>query len=354
MRFQPNQSHSSQNVLRAISAFAILLVIASVVVLFRAAEPKVEAQSTASVTQGNAVGVKCVSCHRAYIESFLLETHGKSAKSLNDSRAATCETCHGNGDKHIENREKRVAADDIDNPTELKTAEARARANAACLQCHSAERRQFSWQGGKHDRSDMSCMSCHNVHHTKFAQWAVASRERAKLDGPTLDSMTIKYPEKMLASFTVEETCLRCHTEERKTFFQRSTHLFRTELRNMKVGCTSCHNPHGGEGDKMLVNLTVNNVCYTCHAEKRGPFLWDHPPVRENCLNCHSPHGSSNPKLLTARVHLLCQQCHIHMLPRHSTTAGQPLDIWSINRGCANCHGQVHGSNHPGGRTLAR
>src|SRR5438132_9467247 len=51
----------------------------------------------------------------------------------------------------------------------------------------------------------------------------------------------------------------------------------------MKVGCTSCHNPHGGEGGKMLVDLTVNNVCYTCHAEKRGPFLWDHPPVRENC-----------------------------------------------------------------------
>jgi hypothetical protein len=42
------------------------------------------------------------------------------------------------------------------------------------------------------------------------------------------------------------------------------------------------------------------------------------------------------------------------MLPRHSTTAGQALDIWSINRGCANCHGQVHGSNHPGGRTFTR
>ena len=104
----------------------------------------------------------------------------------------------------------------------------------------------------------------------------------------------------------------------------------------------------------MLKEHTVNNLCYTCHAEKRGPFLWDHPPVREDCMNCHSPHGSNNPKLLTARVHLLCQQCHIHMLPRHSTTAGKPLDIWSINRGCANCHAQVHGSNHPGGRTLTR
>ena len=200
----------------------------------------------------------------------------------------------------------------------------------------------------------MSCMSCHNAHHAKFAQWALASRERSRIDGPTLDSEEIKFPEKMLTAFTVEETCLRCHTEQRKALFQRSTHLFRTERRNMKVGCNSCHNPHGGEGKKMLVNHTVNNVCYTCHAEKRGPCLWEHPPVRENCENCHSPHGSNNPTLLTNRAHLLCQQCHIHMLPRHSTTAGKPLDIWSINRGCVNCHNQVHGSNHPGGRTFGR
>ncbi|HEV8587539.1 MAG TPA: DmsE family decaheme c-type cytochrome [Pyrinomonadaceae bacterium] len=302
----------------------------------------------------SAIGDKCVSCHRAYVQSFLLEAHGKTAKFLHDSRAATCETCHGDGAKHIENREKRIAAADIDNPSELKTPEQRRRANARCLECHSGDRDHFSWHGSEHDRSDMSCMSCHNVHHAKFAFGALASQQRALINGAPADAAEIKTPDKMLISFSVEETCFGCHADKRKAFFQRSTHLFRTELHNMKVGCTSCHNPHGGEGGKMLVDYTVNNVCYTCHAEKRGPFLWDHPPVRENCLNCHSPHGSNNPKLLTARVHLLCQQCHIHMLPRHSTTAGQALDIWSINRGCANCHGQVHGSNHPGGRTLTR
>jgi len=160
----------------------------------------------------------------------------------------------------------------------------------------------------------------------------------------------------MLARFTVEDTCLSCHTDIRKAVFQRSTHLIRTEHgdKNMKVGCTSCHNPHGGQGDKMLVAETVNNTCYQCHADKRGPFLWEHPPVRENCMSCHTPHGSSNAKLLYARASMSCQQCHIHMLPRHSTTAGKPLDIWTLNRGCINCHSQVHGSNHPGGRTFTR
>ena len=316
--------------------------------------PSAESQVANASTQQASIGRECVSCHRAYVQSFFQETHGKTAKFLSDSRAATCEACHGDGIKHIENREKRIAAADIDNPTELTTADARARANDKCLMCHARDRDHFGWRGGAHDRSDMSCMSCHSVHHAKFPQWALAARERAKIDGPSLDAVEIKFPEKMLTAFTVEETCLRCHTEMRKALFQRSTHLFRTELHNVKVGCTSCHNTHGGEAGKMLVDHTVNDVCYTCHAEKRGPFLWDHPPVRENCLNCHSPHGSNNPRLLTTRVHLLCQQCHVHMLPRHSTTAGQALDIWSINRGCANCHGQVHGSNHPGGRTLTR
>lgn len=344
----------------------LVVVVVTLAVSFSAPlEPTAQAQSTsvqsqsASLRAPTEIGARCVSCHRPYLNAFLVETHGKSAKFLKDSRAATCEACHGEGIKHIAENDKArlsgpAARFDIDNPTELKTPEDRKRATAACLQCHSGDRGHFSWQGSEHDRSDMTCLSCHNVHHKNFAQWAIASRDRARIDGPSLDAEEIKFPEKMLASFSVEETCLRCHAEQRKALFQRSTHLFRTELRNMKVSCTSCHNPHGGEGGKMLTNHSVNGLCYTCHAEKRGPFLWDHPPVREDCMNCHAPHGSNNPKLLTARVNLLCQQCHIHMLPRHSTTAGQPLDIWSINRGCANCHSQVHGSNHPGGRTFGR
>lgn len=284
----------------------------------------VQAQSTAQggqAVQQTVVGEKCMQCHKEVVQSFALDNHGKSAKFLKNSRAASCESCHGDGTKHNETGEPR----DISNPPNLT----KAQVNESCLQCHARDRTHLSWRGGQHDRSDMSCLSCHSAHHAKSEA-------------------------KMLTRRTEEETCLSCHSNRRADFNKRSTHLFRTEDRNMKVGCSSCHNPHGGEGGKMLTNHSVNGLCYTCHAEKRAPVLWDHPPVRENCLNCHSPHGSSNPKLLTARTHLLCQQCHIHMLPRHSTTAGKPLDIWSFNRGCVNCHAMVHGSNHPGGRTLSR
>jgi predicted CXXCH cytochrome family protein len=337
----------------AILRFAALVsVVALALALFALARPTespAQAQSDRQSAQQTVIGRDCQQCHRLIVQSFPLDAHGKSAKFLKDSRAATCEACHANSDKHAETSTKTKSAGDVMNPAKASAAVA----NESCLQCHARDRTHFEWRGGQHDRSDMSCLSCHSVHHAKMIQ-RMSLNLTDKTDSEVAEILNTKLPEHLLSAPTVEETCFGCHVEQRKAFFQRSTHLFRTELRNMKVGCTSCHNPHGGEGSKMLANLTVNDVCYTCHAEKRGPFLWDHPPVRENCLNCHSPHGSSNPKLLTARVHLLCQQCHIHMLPRHSTTAGMPLDIWSINRGCANCHGQVHGSNHPGGRTLTR
>ncbi|MGQ0761321.1 MAG: DmsE family decaheme c-type cytochrome [Acidobacteriota bacterium] len=345
---EPDGEHLSPFTGRAltlsiVSGIAVLLVLNSY-------KPSAKAQTSAArLSQQTVIGKDCQQCHRLIVQTFALDAHGKSAKFLKDTRAASCEGCHRNSEKHAETSTRNKMGEPADSPANPTAAET----NDSCLLCHSRDRSRFVWAGGQHDRSDMSCLSCHSVHHTKLVG-TMAANFNDKTDAEIAELISTSLPEHMLTRPTTEETCLGCHVEQRKALFQRSTHLFRTELRNMKVGCTSCHNPHGGEGGKMLQEFTVNNVCYACHAEKRGPFLWDHPPVRENCLNCHSPHGSNNPKLLTARAHLVCQQCHIHMLPRHSTTAGQALDIWSMNRGCMNCHGQVHGSNHPSGRTLTR
>ena len=324
----PEQRPTSARLSTATWLVAPLIVVACVGLLYtltgNAGRPAL-AQSTAEAARKTDITSDCDKCHHDEVASFPLGLHGKSAKFLKDERASDCVACHRNAEKHSETSSRTRMGEDPGNPAKMDSGQA----NASCLQCHSNDRHTFNWQGGKHDRNDMSCMSCHNVHHSKS-------------------------PERMLAGYTVEETCLRCHKDMRKAMFQRSTHLFRSELRNMKVGCTSCHNPHGGEGGKMLVGYSVNTTCYECHAEKRGPYLWEHPPARENCMTCHKPHGSNNTKLLTTRPQMLCQQCHIHMLPRHSTTAGRALDIWSINRGCINCHSQVHGSNHPGGRTFTR
>ena len=60
----------------------------------------------------------------------------------------------------------------------------------------------------------------------------------------------------------------------------------------------------------MVKQPTINDQCYSCHADKRGPYVFNHPPVEENCASCHNPHGSVHYKLLNEHTPNLCQDCH--------------------------------------------
>ncbi|MBT8039079.1 MAG: cystathionine beta-synthase, partial [Gammaproteobacteria bacterium] len=114
-----------------------------------------------------------------------------------------------------------------------------------------------------------------------------------------------------------------------------------------------------GNHDYLLTEDNLNDTCYTCHAEKRGPYLWEHAPATEDCSLCHASHGSIHPASLNRRPPLLCQTCH--------SAAGHPAvgytgdDIGNtaqqrflLSRSCMNCHSQVHGSNHPSGSSQVR
>ena len=127
------------------------------------------------------------------------------------------------------------------------------------------------------------------------------------------------------------------------------------------MGCESCHDPHDGSTPKMIKADWANELCLQCHQEKRGPFLWEHAPVRENCLNCHNPHGSNHDKLLVAKQPYLCQRCHLNT--RHpgsfydGTVAGNSVGSASnraVEGACKNCHQSVHGGNAPSGPYLGR
>jgi DmsE family decaheme c-type cytochrome len=79
------------------------------------------------------------------------------------------------------------------------------------------------------------------------------------------------------------------------------------------VQCADCHNPHGGFIGKQLRSAAArDSVCFTCHADKQGPFVFEHQPVKtEGCESCHSPHGSPNPHLLkTSNLNVFCLKCH--------------------------------------------
>jgi len=170
---------------------------------------------------------------------------------------------------------------------------------------------------------------------------------------------SIHKPNDVIERTTQAEVCIRCHKDIRSQTLRASSH----PIREHKVVCSDCHNPHGSEGPSSLKQLTINQNCYTCHAEKRGPFLWEHYPVSEDCTLCHRVHGSNHYALLNKQGPQLCQQCHASAAARGGLRhISNFLDYddysgsarFKVELNCAHCHSKVHGSNHPSGSRLQR
>jgi DmsE family decaheme c-type cytochrome len=152
----------------------------------------------------------------------------------------------------------------------------------------------------------------------------------------------------LLSAGSEQAVCYTCHANVRAEAQKASHH----PIREGKIRCSDCHNPHGSANRGMLAGGSVNQTCYSCHQEKRGPFLWEHAPVRESCLTCHTPHGSNNRDLLNLKGPAQCISCHQY---------GGHINQFRYNRvstpygkGCVNCHVTVHGSNHPSGAKFNR
>jgi DmsE family decaheme c-type cytochrome len=278
----------------------------------------------------------CMACHKSVradaIAGIAQTRHGNKA----DARTLSCTSCHGPSDKHM-------AASGGESPDRVFKGPKKSgpeAINGACLTCHASGARNH-WEGSKHQSEKLACSNCHAVHTPHDA---------------------------VLTKITQPDVCFACHKTERAQAHRISRH----PVLEGKVVCSDCHNPHGSTGPKLLAEANVNETCYTCHAEKRGPFLWEHAPVVDDCTNCHSPHGSTNPALLKVRAPWLCQQCHsgdhgkniysgANLPGGNATTingiqglANQSPPAQLNARACMNCHSQVHGSNHPAGAKFQR
>lgn len=256
----------------------------------------------------------CQICHSLVTENFKTNPHyGAHVTQNGDPEAIVCTTCHGDGRNHAVSYGDPKA---ILRFTKESSASVQEK-NAACLECHEKGIRLY-WKGSTHESKSLVCVDCHKI-------------------------MEPASPQRLFAKATELETCFQCH-QQRKAQMQRSSHM---PFREGKIKCSDCHNPHGTANEKLLTEAIVNENCYKCHADKRGPFLWEHPPVAENCLNCHDPHGSNHEKLLVVDRPRLCQRCHIEA--RHPTTPQLATARFAFNRSCQNCHSQIHGSNSPSG-----
>ncbi len=271
----------------------------------------------------------CNKCHEENNDSIKSTPHG----AHNDANGKMCQACHGDATEHVARRGKA----DIKGNMMVKASTADQK-SAVCMSCHAGNRHLAFWESGKHARNDVACSDCHSIH------------GRNKGPSPTPFVTTNRPIE--------AEICGTCHKQVRNATMKPSHH----PILEGKVKCSDCHNPHGALSPAMVKQETVNQQCFSCHADKRGPYVFGHPPVEENCLTCHTPHGSSHNKLLNEKVPNVCQDCHTQ--GRHPTSYygqnqawiganGLPVGTPStrfISRSCLNCHNAIHGSNAPSNR----
>ena len=279
----------------------------------RAAAP---AQAPAGEYAGEAT---CLSCHedRAYKGT----KHGLSLNERTPAATHGCESCHGPGKAHAESGD----ATQIRNPGKMKPQDA----SQICATCHNRGTHAL-WDGSQHDNRNVGCVSCHSVHEPK---------------GPS-----------QLAKKTQVETCATCH----RAVVNKQHRFAHMPVREGAMQCTSCHNVHGSSNVRLLkAGTTIDESCQTCHADKRGPYLWEHAPVAESCVTCHDPHGTNNERMLVSKTPFLCQRCHV--TSRHPPTVyeGYLLNNSSngnkiAGRSCVGCHQMIHGSNAPSGKALLR
>ena len=240
---------------------------------------------------------QCQQCHS--------EPAANYRKSFHSMQDIDCEQCHGAGSLHVAagaySKEKMISFRD-------RSAEA---SNGVCLSCHAKSEHVRNWFSGAHQAQDLKCIDCHTIHgDAKTEQRAFESR------------------------LQLNDNCLRCH----KTQAAQADLPYHHPIREAKISCVDCHDPHGGDAGNNLNSANTNDLCFKCHAEYQGPFSYQHPPVNESCLKCHSAHGSPNQNLLEVSQPALCLQCH----SAHHNGASLPL----VDR-CTNCHNAIHGSDTP-------
>jgi DmsE family decaheme c-type cytochrome len=266
---------------------------------------------------------ECVSCHDQGAKGYEGSPHHRIADPRTPAAKLGCETCHGPASKHM--------ADPVLNPILNPQKAQPEQVNAVCTTCHTRGEHAL-WNGSTHESRGVSCLSCHSLHSGKSAEFSL--REKTEM-----------------------AVCATCH-RDKVSKVDRSGHM---PVREGKMQCATCHNVHGTTNDKLLrKGESVAELCVSCHADKRGPYLWEHAPGRDGCVTCHDAHGSSNERMLVAKPPLLCQRCHVGT--RHPSTiydsalvgAGSTPSVRIYARSCVTCHANIHGSNHASGQFFVR
>lgn len=268
----------------------------------------------------------CKTCHEEIYNRFAKSPH--YALDTNKSRgwaAQSCESCHGPGAKHAESAD----AKDIRQPAKLSPVEG----DRVCLACHLNNTTHFGRIMTGHAKETVGCPECHSVHGAGGRK--LVNRKPAEINAQ----------------------CAACHISVWAAFQKPYKH----RLPEGAMSCTNCHNPHASfRPQNMSVAFGNEPTCFECHSDKRGPFVFEHAPVRfEGCPACHEPHGSANPRMLTRHeVRLVCLECHANKPPPPSIPSPATAKVNNLGQvppafhnlllprfqNCTVCHVKIHGS----------
>jgi DmsE family decaheme c-type cytochrome len=253
----------------------------------------------------------CQACHDDIYKDWEKTPHWKTTLDTKGGVSRQgCEGCHGPGLAHLTDTsdKSKIFIFKDHSSKEIST---------RCLTCHASSMEHLNAINSVHAKNDVSCVSCHTPHHAKD-------------------------PEFLLAK-TQPELCYSCHLQQKPQFSMP----FRHRVNEGLIKCSDCHNPHGTTTVKQVrISNAEDANCFTCHAEKRGPFVFEHEVVKvEGCQSCHTPHGSPNAHLLkVSNVNLLCLSCHTTSF---ANAPGAPSfhNQAAQYQACTLCHNQIHGSN---------
>ncbi len=252
---------------------------------------------------------------------FLKESvHGQQVAVDTGMPPTNCETCHGPGSLAVAHAAENKKCDTTQF-VPLKDLPAAAR-SLLCLKCHSSysmHNLQF-WPGSVHARADVSCTDCHQLH----------KQANQKLQGEDINRV-----------------CAGCH----QAIYTQFSLFSRHPLREGKMTCVSCHEPHGSLGGDNLGSADQKSLCAKCHADKTGPFIYEHGDLMDDCGHCHQPHGSPFSGLLKYQEPFLCLECHIGHTENESPRAPATAFKRGIFTRCTSCHTQIHGSDIKGDST---
>jgi DmsE family decaheme c-type cytochrome len=208
-----------------------------------------------------------------------------------------------------------------------------------CLKCHSGAP-TMAWHSSTHATFGVACTDCHNPHPDSSVR-RVVNIQHTHIDRPPRLPMSVDEP----------SVCYTCHAD----IYAKTSMPSHHPIKEGKLQCSDCHDGHGQHAGN-LREPTLNLVCYRCHAEKQGPFVYEHPPVTDNCAICHEPHGTVANNLMRQPTVFVCLRCHTgHRTgpsgPNHAPLLGDVGTTPKLQRAfysdCTQCHSQIHGSDLP-------